>query len=67
MQPRFQGYMGAGRTDFWSGTQSSMGVGFRHDFDLTTGDYEVLGFYWKVEDSLQKLTPESGLKLNRLL
>ena len=42
MQPRFQGCMGAGRTDFWSGTQSSMGVGFRHDFDLTTGDYEVV-------------------------
>ena len=28
MQPRFQGYMGAGRTDFWSGTQSALGLAF---------------------------------------
>ena len=57
MQPRFQGCMCAGRTDFWSGTQSSMGVGFRHDFNWATGDYEVVKTNAEVLKSIRKLMP----------
>ena len=49
MQPLFQGCMGAGRTDFWSGTQSGMGAGFRHDFDWPFGNCEVLKFVGKLK------------------
>ena len=54
----------AGQTDFGSGTQSGMGESLAADSFLTPGHCKVLDFYWKVEESLQKLMAEIGLCLN---
>ena len=54
----------AGEAELWSGTQSGMRASLAADSFLTPGHCKVLDFYWKVEESLQKLMAEIDLCLN---
>ena len=47
-----------------SGTQGGTGASLAADSFLTPGHCKVLDFYWKVEESLQKLMAEIDLCLN---
>ena len=54
----------AGETELWSGTQGGTGASLAADSFLTPGHCKVLDFYWKVEESLQKLILEIDQYLN---
>ena len=47
-----------------SGTQGDTGASLAADSFLTPGHCKVLDFYWKVEESLQKLILEIDQYLN---
>ena len=53
-----------GEAELWSGTQGDTEASLAADSFLTLGNYKVHDFYWKVEESLQKLMAEIGLCLN---